>query len=474
MPETVFDRKPANVQAAAASWADARVGSFWLDGIDLRIDPDSSDNRAQTGENRNADLVVVGAGFTGLWTAIRSKERNPERSVVVVNMDDSVGQRASGQNGGFLEASLTHGRLNGETRFPNEIDILDDMGRANLDEIDATVQRYGWDCDFERPGTLLVATEPHQLEWCEGDEVLGADEVRRVVNSPTFLGGAIERSDSALVHPGRLVAEMYRTARELGVLFTVGRVTRIVTAGSSQRVLLADGRALAAHKVALATNVFPSILRRFRWHVVPVYDHVLMTEPLSAEQWAAIGWDGREGVSDMGNQFHYYRRTMDGRILWGGYDAAYTPGHDPDRTRFANNPEVFQLLAEHFFVTFPQLEGLKFSHRWSGAIDTCSRFSVFFGTARRGAVAYAAGYTGLGVAATRFAADTMLDMLDGASTERTRLSMVRSLPIPFPPEPFRYPLISVVKWSMKRADRNGGKRNLLLRTLDALGLGFDS
>ncbi len=468
MPETVFDRKPANSEATHASWTNAREGSFWLVGVDVQI----GDHAGPTGGS--VDLVVVGAGFTGLWTAIRAKERTPDRSVLVINMDSGVGMRASGQNGGFLEASLTHGRLNGETRFPHEIDRLDDLGRQNLDGIEATVSRYGWDCDFERPGTLLVATEPHQLEWCEGDEVLDQDQVRRVLNSPTFVGGAIERTDSALVHPGKMVAEMLRTARELGVEFMVGRVTRVVNSGDTVTVLMESGDGIVAGRVALATNVFPSVLRRFRWHVVPVYDHVLMTEPLTPEQWESIGWDGREGVSDMGNQFHYYRRTMDGRILWGGYDAAYTPGADPDRTRFANNPAVFQLLAEHFFVTFPQLEGLKFTHRWSGAIDTCSRFSVFFGSARRGRVAYAAGYTGLGVAATRFAADTMLDMLDGADTERTRLRMVRSLPIPFPPEPFRYPLISIVKWSMRRADRNEGRRNLLLRTLDALGLGFDS
>lgn len=468
MPETVFDRKPANSEAVNASWSTAREGSFWLDGIDVRI-PESG-----ASESRSADVVIVGAGFTGLWTAIRSKERDPGRSVLVINMDSGVGMRASGQNGGFLEASLTHGRLNGESRFPHEIDQLDDMGRQNLDDIEATVTRYGWDCDFERPGTLLVATEPHQLEWCEGHEVLDQNQVRSVLNSPTFLGGAIERTDSALVHPGKMVSEMFRTARELGVDFMVGRATHVGQSGESLTVLLDDGARITASRVALATNVFPSILKRFRWHVVPVYDHVLMTEPLTEEQWDSIGWKGREGVSDMGNQFHYYRRTMDGRILWGGYDAAYTPGSDPDRTRFANNPKVFQLLAEHFFVTFPQLEGLHFTHRWSGAIDTCSRFSVFFGSARRGRVAYAAGFTGLGVAATRFAADTMLDMLDAADTERTRLRMVRDLPIPFPPEPFRYPLISIVKWSMRRADRNKGRRNLLLRTLDALGLGFDS
>ncbi len=107
-------------------------------------------------------------------------------------------------------------------------------------------------------------------------------------------------------------------------------------------------------------------------------------------------------------------------------------------------------------------------------IDTCTRFAAFFGTAHRGRAAYAMGYTGLGVAATRFGADVMLDLLDGETTERTALEMVRRRPLPFPPEPARYAGIQLTRWSMDRADRNAGHRNLWLRTLDRMGLGFDS
>jgi hypothetical protein len=125
-------------------------------------------------------------------------------------------------------------------------------------------------------------------------------------------------------------------------------------------------------------------------------------------------------------------------------------------------------------VTFPQLAGLAFTHRWGGVIDTCSRFSVFFGTGYQGRLAYAAGYTGLGVGATRFGAGTMLDLLAGARTERTRLAMVGSKPVPFPPEPARSAVIQLTRGSLARADRHEGRRDLWLRTLDRLGLGFDS
>ena len=132
------------------------------------------------------------------------------------------------------------------------------------------------------------------------------------------------------------------------------------------------------------------------------------------------------------------------------------------------------MLAEHFYQTFPQLEDVCFSHKWGGVIDTCSRFCVFFGTARSGRLAYAAGYTGLGVGASRFGAQVLLDLLGGEPTELTELELVRTRPIPFPPEPVRSVGVQLTRWSLARADRSEGRRNLWLRTLDRVGLGFDS
>jgi glycine/D-amino acid oxidase-like deaminating enzyme len=228
-----------------------------------------------------------------------------------------------------------------------------------------------------------------------------------------------------------------------------------------------------APRAVLATNVFRSLLWRNRLMTVPVYDYVLMTEPLGAAQLASIGWRNRQGLADLGNQFHYYRLTADNRILFGGYDAVYHYGRRVD-PRYENRPASFQRLASHFLTTFPQLDGVRFTHRWAGAIDTSTRFCAFYGTARMGRVAYAAGFTGLGVGATRFAADVMLDLLAGEKTERTETRMVRERPLPFPPEPAAAVGINLTRWSMDRADHRQGRRNILLKTLDALGLGFDS
>jgi glycine/D-amino acid oxidase-like deaminating enzyme len=225
--------------------------------------------------------------------------------------------------------------------------------------------------------------------------------------------------------------------------------------------------------VLLATSAYPPLVRAVRRYVVPVYDHVLVTEPLSAAQRDAVGWANRQGVSDSANRFHYYRLTAGDRILWGGYDALYRPGGPVD-DRYDDHDPTFARLSQHFFTTFPQLEGLRFTHRWGGAIDTCSRFSVFFGTAMGGRVAYAAGYTGLGVAASRWGAHVALDLLEGRETEATRLRYVRRRPVPFPPEPLRTAVVRLTQNRLAAADRDGGRRGAWLRTLDALGLGFDS
>lgn len=463
MTSTVFERNPAAPTLVRESLAPSRLTSFWLDGLPRPRHP------ALTADT-SADLVVVGGGYTGLWTALRAKEREPGLRVVLLEARE-IAWAASGRNGGFCEASLTHGDENGRRRWPEELDALQRMGRENLDGIQATIARYGMDAEFERTGTLSVALEPHQVEWISDEPgFLDAAAVRARVDSPTYLAGSFDAGSTALVHPGRLGLELARVAAELGVELFERSPVRSLEPGP---VVRTDRAAVQARRVVLATNVFPSLLRRTRLLTVPVYDSVLMTEPLTAEQRAAIGWRGREGLADLANQFHYYRLTADDRILFGGYDAVYHYGGRV-RSRYERRPDSYERLAGHFFTTFPQLAGVRFSHRWAGAIDTCSRFCAFFGTARGGAVAYAAGFTGLGVGASRFAADVMLDLLAGEPTERTDLRMVRERPIPFPPEPAAFVGVQAVRWSMDRADHRAGRRNLLLKTLDALGMGFDS
>jgi glycine/D-amino acid oxidase-like deaminating enzyme len=450
---------------------------FWLDSADRpQAEP------ALSGPD-SADLAVVGAGYTGLWTALLAKQADPGRDVVVLE-GDTAGHAASGRNGGFCSASLTHGLANGAARFEAELPALLRLGRRNLDQIEATVAEFGIDCGFERTGELNVATDPHQIDDLRGLAELGrrfgeepawldGPQVRALVGSPRYLAALLENDGVALVDPARLAWGLRAACLKSGVrLYERTPVLRLSVDPAGVRLRTPYG-GLRAARVALAGNAFPPLLRRIRQYVVPVYDYAVVTEPLTPQQRADLGWAGRQGIADAGNQFHYYRLTADDRILFGGHDAIYYrgngfgPHHD-------QRPATFALLATHLVETFPQLEGIRISHAWGGAIDTCSRFSPFWGTAHAGRVAYVAGFTGLGVGATRFGAAVMLDLLERRDTELTRLEMVRSKPLPFPPEPVRSIGIDLTRWSLDRADRHGGSRNLWLRVLDRLGLGFDS
>lgn len=328
-----------------------------------------------------------------------------------------------------------------------------------------------------------MATRPHEVDQLAEAaalmaehgvqaELLDADQTRARVNSTAYLGGLYDPDGCAMLEPARLAWGLARVLHEAGVRILEGtRVTSLDRDGSDMVARTPNGTVRAARAV-LATNAFPPLLRRLRLMIVPVYDLVLATEPLSDAQMAEIGWGGREGVGDAANLFHYYRLTRDNRILWGGYDAVYHWASRIDRS-FEQDGRVHHMLARQFLETFPQLEGIRFTHKWGGVIDTCTRFTAFFGTAHGGRTAYAAGFTGLGVGSTRFAADVMLDLLGGETTERTELEMVRSTPLPFPPEPARSIGINLFRYSAGRADATG-EPNLFLKTMDWVGLGFDS
>lgn len=467
---TVFERRRPDRRVVAHALASARQRPFWLEDVgDHAVHP------ALTSE-LTADLAVVGGGYCGLWTALNAKRREPSARVVLLEAE-TIGWAASGRNGGFCEASLTHGESNGQSRWPSELELLDRLGRENLDQIERAVAELGIACEFERTGELSVAVEPHQVEWLreEGGDFLDEAAVRAEVDSPTYLAGSWQRDSCAMVHPARLAKELARVASELGVeIFEHSRVEALTPDGGTGPIELRTARSrVQAARVALATNGFRSLIPSQRLMTVPVYDYVLMTEPLSPPQLASIGWRNRQGIGDMANQFHYYRLSADNRILWGGYDAIYHYGRRIGSAQEVR-AETFGKLASHFFTTFPQLEGVRFSNKWAGMIDTSTQFCAFYGLHLGGRVASASGFTGLGVGATHFAAEVMLDRLAGLETERTQLEMVRKRPLPFPPEPLAYLGVQATRWALDRADRNEGRRNLFLRTLDAVGLGFDS
>ncbi len=430
-----------------------------------------------------ADLTVIGGGYTGLWAAVLALEDEPSLRVVVVE-GEWCGFGASSRNGGFCDSSLTHGINNGISHWPHDTETLIRLGRNNLDEIEASIEQHRIDADFSRVGEVGVATDEWHLDWMEqsfrthqsvGDQVelLDAEAMQARVHSPTYLGGLMRYHDVALVDPVRLCWGLRAAAETLGAAVFEHTAATAVTSHRQGLHVATPRGTIRSERVVIATNAYPGPTRRPRRYVIPVYDHALMTEPLSSEQMASIGWKEREGIGDLSNQFHYYRLDKDDRILWGGYDAAYhfNNGLDP---RHDQSDRTHRKLAQNFFDTFPQLEGLRFTHRWGGAIGTTTQFSATWGASHGGRLIWVAGYTGLGVGASRFGARVALDLAFGRTTERTELEMVRRKPLPFPPEPLRWAGVSMTQTAIQRADRRDGRRGLWLRTLDRLGMGFDS
>jgi glycine/D-amino acid oxidase-like deaminating enzyme len=348
---------------------DAAPKVFWTDRPGA---PEPADPLTRT---TPCDLLIVGGGFTGLWAAVEARAARPDATIMLVEAE-TVAFGGSGRNGGFISESLTHGLAHGEQLWPGEMPELVRLGRDNLREIVAFAESEGIAADLRLCGKTALATSPHHLEALAASAVLHdrfgedvtlqtADEVRADVDSPTYLGGLRVRSGGGLVDPSALAWGLRAAAIRRGIdLYEHTPVLSMRRSRSGVEVATPRAR-IDAGQVLLATNAYPPLLRRLRHRVLPVYDHVLVTEPLPEAALDEVGWRDGQGLTDAGNQFHYYRLTSDRRILWGGYDAIYYFGNRTDAWREQRDAS-HELLAGQFYATFPQLAPYRFTHRWAG------------------------------------------------------------------------------------------------------------
>ncbi len=431
-----------------------------------------------------ADVAVVGGGFTGLWTTLALLESQPSLDVVLVEAG-RLGSGASGRNGGFIDPSLTHGLVNGQRHFPAELAQLEALATENYAGFRAALSRYDIDCAFEPTGMLEVATQPWQVEglreWFSAHserghdvEFLSAAQAQDRLASP-LVQAAVRRPDAGgVLDPVALVDGLAGAAARLGAsVYEEAPVIGIEAADGGLAVRTELG-SVRARRVVLAADAWSrDLLPRTRRHYVTVYDYVLMSRPLSPDELESIGWKGREGVSDSGNHFHYFRLTSDDRILWGGYDAVRHRG-DAVGEQFDQWRPTHERLKRHFRAFFPQLPDVDFTHRWGGPIAVTSRFTPVFGAAFGGRLHYALGYTGLGVAATRLAGRVLSERVLDIPSPLARLAYVAKRPLPFPPEPLRSVVVGLTQRAITKADANDGRRGPWLRLLDRLGVGLDS
>ena len=434
--------------------------------------------------DRRADVVIVGAGFTGLWTAVCLKRIAPALDVCILEQE-VAGYGGSGRNAGIVGETLDHSHELAAAHFGrDEARELARLGRANLDELEAFLAGEGIDAEFRRTGQLIVALRPEQVDALRGAvafanglglsdwRLLSADETRAEVASPRYLGAALAPK-SGTIHPIKLLDGLLGAASRLGIEVFERTPVRELAVSNGRVVARPERGSVTAEKAVLAANAYthrlrPELLPRF----LPLYDYVLVSVQLPPGEREAIGWRARRGVTDARAFFNYYRLTADDRILFGTSEAVYYPGNRVDAAG-DHSPAHYAALVESFRWHFPRLTGLAFPFAWGGPICSTTRLTPFFGSTDGGRVFYGLGYTGHGIGTTRVAGKVLADLVLERESEWTALAMVRRKPFPYPPEPLRRLAVSAVTRALRRVD-GGGRPGMLLRILDALGIGFSS
>lgn len=469
----------AYIQRKKSPWTEEALKAsenkvYWTDS------PDAPRPNPALATDITTGLVIVGGGFTGLWAALQAKEAQPDRQITVLDAR-CPGFGGSSRNGGFCEASLVHGFSLGTRRWPREMNTLIRLGKENLRGLLETVEKYNIEADIEATGVLEVATAHWQIEGLKSSKALfekygekatflNREEIQQEINSPLYLAGLKIENETLMIHPAKLVWGLQAACKALGVAFYDN--TEVISAKKhDNRLILHTEKAkITADKAIVATNAWCGVVKEVRHYIVPVYSYVLMTEPLTEMQMETVGWKGRQGTADAGNRFHYFRLTADNRILWGGWLANHFKKNGMG-AEYEQIWEPYELLSDHFFETFPQLEGkVGFSHRWAGPLGATTQFSATFGRKYGGKLIWVGGYSGLGVGASRFGARVALDLSENRDTEITRLKMVRRKPLPFPPNPLRYYLVRATKNQFAKADANEGKSGLWIRLLKRMGM----
>jgi glycine/D-amino acid oxidase-like deaminating enzyme len=430
------------------------------------------------------DLVVVGGGLTGLWTAIFLKELDPGRDVAVVEQGIAA-WGASGRNAGMLAETIDHTHGLAIQHFgAAEAARLAALGEANAAELVAFIRERSIACDYEPTGRFMASFTPAHLEEArrnleiardlgiDSHRLLTREEMQAEVHSPLYLGG-LEVRGGGILDPARLTDGLRIEAERAGVrVYERTRVTALEEDGAGVRIA-ANGTSLKARRAVVAASAYTHhLLPEVRHRFIPLYDYILVSEPLTPAQWEAIGWKGRQGITDGRTFFNYYRPTPDGRVLWGTSEATYYRGNRVDES-CDHSERHYQALRASWRRTFPQLAGLAWPFGWGGAICSTTRLTPFFGRALRGRACYGLGFTGHGLGSTRLAGRILAHLALDRPSDLLSLTLARKKPFPYPPEPLRGWAVEAVTRDLRKVDA-GESPSLMLRALERLGIGFSS
>ena len=433
------------------------AGCLWADA------PGSPATRAPLPGDTSCDVAVVGAGYTGLWTAYYLLEADPTLRVVVLEAE-TVGFGASGRNGGWCSAlfPMAAERLAALPGSDRAAALAQQEAmRGSVDEVGRVLHDEGIDADWAKGGTVVVARTPVQLArarsevaqaraWDRGEEqlrLLDAAETRQLVRVPDALGSTYT-PDCATVHPLRLARGLAGAVERRGGRIHEG--TRALTLAPG--AVTTDHGTVRADVVVRATEAFTPRVPGHRRTVAPVYSLVVATEPLTEAQWDEIGLAGRPTFSEHRHLIVYGQRTADGRLVFGGRGAPYHfgsavgPEHDRDEAVWAG-------LRASLRELFPVLADAAFTHAWGGAIGVPRDWCASVGLDRATGTAWAGGYVGDGVSTTNLAGRTLRDLVLERDTGLVRLPWVQHRSRRWEPEPLRWLGINAGLRAMTLADR---------------------
>ena len=333
------------------------------------------------------------------------------------------------------------------------------MERA-VDYVDKLIKEHNLQSEYWFPGFLRAATTSGYAKRIQQDlEILTsmgitgitwieADEIKNEVNSPRFLGGWWEPR-SGLLNPARHVREMKRIAEQLGA--KVYEETPIIEIQrSSDFKLTTPGGSVRAHKIIFATNAYSHLFTQLKRKQVPAFTHMVVTEPLSQAQLDPIGWKNRQGIEDARNLVHYFRLTIDNRLAMGGSDVSLAYGGDMEHDE---NVHTFNTLEQDITRLFPNLKGVKITHRWGGPVSVPLDMAPAMGFLGDERALYSLGCVGHGVSMTHLNGCTLTDLAMGRKTDLTDTWFVNRRMIPWPPEPIRLLASEVIRGYMRLEDR---------------------
>ncbi len=417
--------------------------------------------RAPLAGPAEADVVIVGAGYTGLWTAYYLARAQPSLRIMVLERD-IAGFGASGRNAGWVSGFFTgpvraYIRSSGPERYMR---LVREMFRT-VDEIGTALAENQIDADFIKSGRLSVALGAAQQARLQGSvaaarelglgeedlRLLTAEELAQRIRIPGARAGSFS-PHVARVHPAKLLRGLASAVERLGVVIHEGTAVSEIR---PHEAMSAAGP-VTARWVIRATEGYTVSLAGLRRALVPMNSSMIITEPLTGDVWEQIGWEGREALGDEANVYAYLQRTEDGRIAIGGRGIPYRYGSRTDGAGDTAQLTVEQ-LHQRLCAMFPLVAGAAIDHAWSGVLGVPRDWCVSVNADRASGLAWAGGYVGEGVAASNLAARTLRDLILGRDSELTSLPWVGHCPARWEPEPLRWASVRSVYALYRLADR---------------------